>query len=535
MRLFGGFSLILFSIFLVLAGCKETSEAPTQAELLKLIKLNRLDVQDVSTRDYASSSRVSIPTGNSFVCENITDPFANLAWHLNHLNSPAREVVSQNKIRVGVSDSGLDIAHPDLSDNVLLDESVHFLTGNDPTPSPDYAQKYGDHGTSVAGIIGASSCNGKGSRGIAPFSQLAGLNLLAPEVKNNKNFNLFLLLEATYDFDIVNQSWAYGETLKYWPSEFQDYMALVKESVENGRILIKGAGNYYPRDLAYDPDHRHPYVILVGAINKNGFVSRYSSPGANLWVGAPSGDFALDGIVTTEATAKNPSSPYRTTFSGTSAATPMVSGVVALMLQKNPSLNWRQIKHILATTATKVDSQDKTWIENKASPRPYSFSRDYGFGHVNAGLAVEWAVCSVLPTPQNCNGKTFDLGAFRTELLGQKSQVASIPDIEPAGISQTFSVPQSLTIESMELTLDISHPFPSDLEITLTSPSGTQAIVLEPHPEFYTEYPNMRNIRLIINGFYGEKTNGSWTLKVRDLWKQDSVTLNSWKLKVYGH
>src|SRR5205823_5734068 len=80
-------------------------------------------------------------------------------------------------IKVGVADSGLEAAHEDLAANVDLANSANFLTGlNDPPP----AASGFDHGTAVAGIIGAVAFNGKGGRGVAYDARLRGYNFLAP-------------------------------------------------------------------------------------------------------------------------------------------------------------------------------------------------------------------------------------------------------------------------------------------------------------------------------------------------------------------
>ena len=85
--------------------------------------------------------------------------------------------VQRNCIKVGVVDSGLEMAHEDLATNVDLSHSLNFITGtNDPTPSLIGH----DHGTEVAGIIGAAAFNNKGGRGVAYRAKLRGYNLLAP-------------------------------------------------------------------------------------------------------------------------------------------------------------------------------------------------------------------------------------------------------------------------------------------------------------------------------------------------------------------
>lgn len=122
------------------------------------------------------------------------DPFYANSWHLK--NSGATQVVSafDNKgvagidakvetvhragsgctgkgVTIAIVDSGMEIGHEDLKDNVLADKSWNFANNtNDPSPALNQAE--GDHGTAVAGIAAARGWNGKGSRGLAPLASL---------------------------------------------------------------------------------------------------------------------------------------------------------------------------------------------------------------------------------------------------------------------------------------------------------------------------------------------------------------------------
>ena len=122
-----------------------------------------------------------------------SDPLFRYQWHLLNQGQPVfgdgRPVpgvdldvdilhalgIRGTGVKVAVIDTGLEIAHPDLVDNILPNGSHNFLDGsNDPTPRTDDID--GDHGTAVAGIIAARGWNGIGGRGIAPEAKLAGFN-----------------------------------------------------------------------------------------------------------------------------------------------------------------------------------------------------------------------------------------------------------------------------------------------------------------------------------------------------------------------
>ena len=180
-------------------------------------------------------------------------------------------------------------------------------------------------------------------------------------------------------------------------------------------------------DTSYEGAHNFPYSIIVAALHAGNYASQekstYSTPGASMWVSAFGGEggYWHPTITTTDNSScskgyvadsnpdydptlnnqgnhpDNPNCNYTASFNGTSSAAPMVAGVVALMLEKNPNLTWRDVKHILATTSVPIDlSMSKTissitqysWVTNAAGYKHHSW---YGFGKIDAAAAVSAA------------------------------------------------------------------------------------------------------------------------------------------------
>jgi subtilisin family serine protease len=79
---------------------------------------------------------------------------------------------------------------------------------------------------------------------------------------------------------------------------------------------------------------------------------------------------------------------YTSSFSGTSSAAPLAAGVIALVLQANPNLTWRDLRLILAETARKNDATDSDW----RGGGPYHHNHKYGFGAIDAQAAVQRAL-----------------------------------------------------------------------------------------------------------------------------------------------
>src|SRR5690606_25936727 len=104
--------------------------------------------------------------------------------------------------------------------------------------------------------------------------------------------------------------------------------------------------------------------------------SYYAEPGANHLITAPSNGGIL-GKTTTDIVGGQgySSGDYTSTFGGTSSATPTAAGVVALMLQRNPNLGYRDVQEILAATAVQINPDEPGWATNSAG---FHFNHEYG-------------------------------------------------------------------------------------------------------------------------------------------------------------
>lgn len=168
----------------------------------------------------------------------------------------------------------------------------------------------------------------------------------------------------------------------------QELEALVK-GVKKGRngkgiVYVYAAGNEYAQgsNLNYDGALNSRFTITAGAVDKDGMHASYSTNGAPLFVSAPGGgvNFYTNNVVALAG------GGCWDAGVGTSYATPIVAGVVALMLQVNPDLTWRDVQGVLASTSQKVQPSDPSWSTNAAG---FHHSYLYGFGVVDAGAAVK--------------------------------------------------------------------------------------------------------------------------------------------------
>jgi kexin len=215
-------------------------------------------------------------------------------------------------------------------------------------------------------------------------------------------------------------------------------------------------------------------------------------------------------------------SNYTDDFNGTSAATPGVSGVVALMLQANPNLTWRDVRWILAKTSRKVDTSSSSW---EPAALGTSFSHMYGYGVPNASAAVASA-----------QGFTSLSNLKSCSFTNQSSTQVVITNNSAAG--KTFSLEASgcnLTIEFVEVQVNITHTYFGDLRITLTSPKNYKSYLAEPHNCTPSCSLNAYNWTFGSVRHLNETINGTWKIKVSDEGTGGAGSINIQKIVFWGH
>ena len=476
-------------------------------------------------------------------------------------------------IKVNVVDTGLEIAHPDLESRIISRGSYNFLTAS---TDPTNTDTKGDHGTSVSGLIASSKDNGMGGSGIAPQANLQGYNLLSARQSYSNHsisFGSNNAFSAAYA-DIFNFS--AGSNSSTLSSPFSGFDSILTNLTNlrsgKGAIFVKSAGNAFyemqdsdPGDPQYcqasgvtcqnvneDSDNTIYNAIVVTALNADGTKASYSTTGSAIWLSSFAGETGLDSsvisdfsptdykpaILTTDQSGcsagyarsgisanlldkgngtgvQNSTCNYTARFSGTSAAAPTISGIVALLLQANPALTWRDVRHILATTARRVNPSQapitnsdyfgsrfvlvQGWVLNAGN---YWYHNWYGFGLVNAAAAVAMAK----------NYVTGSLGAFLLEKKTAAIGLTTIP-YSSTGLTKTFEmVGKALsTVEQAELLLYFGEKFnPPCVQIELTSPKGTKSIILN-SDSAHTK-ASTSGVRFLSNAFYGEPVAGNWTL-----------------------
>ncbi|CAJ0788173.1 Microbial serine proteinase [Ralstonia condita] len=497
-------------------------------------------------------------------------------------------------VNVLVLDDGVDIRNEDLAANVNRSMTYNFDDGTtDPTPADIPANIADAHGTNVAGIIAAAQ-NGKGVMGIAPRATLGGARFIgSPNADTNAAYGGADWSKNAY---LINASYGANPPVPTEYDTATSTQAAVRAfpNLRNGRglVMLKASGNEYesisngpgvpPRTCptvgagngmiacenpANDIETLEPGVIVVGAANAMGIKSSYSNAGAVNWITGLGGefgdggkygevgtgpmifstdlsgcargysrngvtgpnDFAVGGSATN--TKDNANCDY-SSMNGTSAATPTLSGVVALMLAANPNLTWRDVREILRATARKIDPDygsrdgrnaridlttgaatadtgtaltdgattarlDYGWQTNGAGN---AYSTWYGFGLADASAAVKMAKAYTAYKPAALSVPDFAAAFGNVNQLNYGS-------VQKLG---QFIVTGSDKVDALQLRLTGSVCIGS-VGFFVKSPSGTVSALSLPYNSYYNDGVNaVSSYGLGSYAFYGENAAGTW-------------------------
>ncbi|RMH78032.1 MAG: hypothetical protein D6680_03315 [Cyanobacteria bacterium J007] len=388
-------------------------------------------------------------------------------------------------------------------------------------------ETYNPHGTPVAGIAAAHGTNGIGGSGVAPEAELAALRLIADEIREDRIADA--LSYFNQDIDIYNNSWKTVD----WLFKSPQSLSAIAEGAMLGRdglgsIYVFAAGNDALKEgnVNYNGFANSRYAIAVAGIDHLGRKTFYSEPGAKILVSAySSGSNVGMSTADMESAEGYDAGNYTNRFGGTSAAAPIVSGAIALMLEVNPNLTWRDVQHILVETAQKNDPTDLWWQTNGAG---YHINEKYGFGAIDVNAAVHLAANW---TP---------VGAEEVVSSDLQNAIEEITDGQT--VTSEITIDRDIAVENVEIVFDADCENWSDLTVILTSPDGTQSILAQS----ISDNPNLSHIDRLTPEtedpwvftsvrHWGESSKGTWTLTVMDeAGNQVEGSWNSWKLNLYG-
>ncbi len=450
-------------------------------------------------------------------------------------------------VNIGIYDDGVQEDQHDLAGNYDASLEYNDLYYNDGDPNDTGAG--GDtHGTQVAGLI-AGENNDEGGIGVAWESTITAVDFLNDAPSSGYYYETIEYMAA---FDITNNSWGYlspanpafdiFDTGTQANLEYQSFQTVAETGRDGlGTIIIKAAGNYAygygflgvtGNSAVHDPLNNIHELVVVAATDQFGDVTYYSSYGSNILISAPAAS------VTTDLNGSDGDYPGDDSdgFGGTSAATPVSTGVVALMLEANPDLGWRDVQSILAISAAQTGSDYGSaatgyevgdWYANGASDwngGGMTYNVSYGYGMIDAYAAVRLAeVWSYF----------YDAAATSANMVeATGSWIGNEAITDNTTTAVTIDVTEDIMIEHIYVTIDFEHTHLSELSVYLVAPDGTRILLMEDEGRG-TDWDG--DYTFGVASQMGVTSAGEWTVEIYDDGtKVDTGTLYSVDLEFEG-
>uniref|UniRef100_A0A4W6CZX5 Proprotein convertase subtilisin/kexin type 6 n=1 Tax=Lates calcarifer TaxID=8187 RepID=A0A4W6CZX5_LATCA len=448
---------------------------------------------------------------------------------MNILSAWQRGYTGKNVV-VTILDDGIERNHPDLAQN--YDHLASYdVNGNDHDPTPRYDSRNENiHGTRCAGEVAAVANNSHCIVGIAYNAHIGGIRMLDGDVTDIVEAKS-LGIRPDY-IDIYSASWGPKDDGKTVDGPGPLTKQTFERGIKKGRkglgsifVWASGNGGRQGDHCSCDGYTSSIYTISISSTTENGnkpwYLEACSSIIATTY---SSGEFNERKIVTTDLRQRCTDG-----HTGTSVSAPIVAGIIALALEANLLLTWRDVQYLLVKTSRPVHLKADDWKTNAAGHR---VSHLYGFGLVDAeAMVLEATKWRTVPPQHTCT----QIAERRTRYI-------------PAGQSLNSSITTSGCSEEPEQFVDylehvvvkvlIVHPRRGDLEINVISPSGTKSQLLAKRL-FDNSNEGFRDWEFMTVHFWGERAQGTWTLEIIDSPSKPRNpevlgNLKQWTLILYG-
>ncbi|KPI97092.1 Neuroendocrine convertase 1 [Papilio xuthus] len=408
-------------------------------------------------------------------------------------------------VRVSVLDDGLEYNHTDLRDNydpeISWDCNDH---DSDPYPTQD-EQNRNSHGTRCAGEIVMTANNGKCGVGVSFGAKVGGVRMLDGRITDRIEGEA--IGYAWNKVDIYSASWGPNDDGRTVEGPGRLAVEALKRGVSKGRggkgciyVWANGNGGGHSDNCNCDGYSSSIYTISIGSASQQGLFPWYGEIcSSTLATAYSSGAYKDQKIATTDT---NDSCTLKHT--GTSAAAPLAAGIIALALEANPNLTWRDVQHLIVWTSEFSPlSHNPGWQINGAG---FRFDIRFGFGLLNAAAIVKSALnWTTVPEKFICRIETSRLNEADSKITTAKSVNIKIY-VENCGVNY---------IEHVELVVNAEHKRRGALEIYLTSPQGTTVQLLSARPRD-TSTAGFVNWPLTSVATWGERADGVWCATFED-------------------
>lgn len=465
------------------------------------------------------------------------DPLWTDMWYLNRADSTGFTKMDHNVkeawdlgytgkgVVVTILDDGLERTHPDISPN-YDDRASYDVNDRDEDPMPRY--EYSDenrHGTRCAGEVAAIFNNSLCIVGIAYNARIGGIRMLdgdvtdaveAASVGHNSDY-----------IDIYSASWGPDDDGRTVDGPAKLTRNAFERGITHGRkgkgsifVWASGNGGKDFDSCNCDGYTNSIYTLSISSATENGNIPWYSEAcSSTLATTYSSGATGEKMIVTTDL-----HHACTNMHTGTSASAPLAAGIVALALEANPNLSWRDLQHIVIRTAKPLNLRAGDWIVNGVGR---NVSHSFGYGLMDAGAMVRLArAWRRVDEQHRC--RQFYPSRFKLIPHGNRLQLQLYTDGCMSGPSEG----RVAFVEHVQAIVSLKAPKRGDIQIYLTSPAGTKSTLLTKRTRD-TSRSGFNDWAFMTTHNWGERSDGLWILEI-DNEGYDDAELVKWELVLYG-
>ncbi|CAF0818060.1 unnamed protein product [Rotaria sordida] len=481
------------------------------------------------------------------------DPEWDKQWYMHDENEHGRAMNISGAWRLGftgknivvtILDDGIEKDHPDLIQNYEpqastdingydndpqprydpTNENNYDINGNDSDPQPRMtATNDNKHGTRCAGEVAAAANNNICNVGVAFNARIGGIRLLDGEVTDLVES---MALSFRPDFiDIYSASWGPDDDGKTVDGPATLAQAAFENGIKYGRqglgsiyVWASGNGGKDDDNCNCDGYTNSIYTVSISSATENGNIPWYSeSCSSTLATTYSSGASDEKQVVSTDLR-----SQCTENHTGTSASAPMAAGIIALALEANRNLTWRDIQHLIVETAKPKYLNALDWKTNGVGKR---VSHAFGFGMMDAAqLVLKAQKWRTVPSQHICHQNDPNIIA-KTFKKYERVVIQMYAD----GCINTEN--EINFLEHVQSKVSVKVKYRGNLQIFLTSPMGTNSTLLGRRVED-DSIDGFNNWPFMTVHNWGESPRGIWTLEIVDV--ENNVIFLNWSLVFYG-
>lgn len=467
----------------------------------------------------------------------VRDPLFYKQWHLVNNELPGHDLhldgawkaATGKGVTVSLIDDGIDYSHPDLAANFDAKGSYDF---NDHTELPEPRLADDMHGTRCAGEI-ASIKNDVCGVGVAPESRVSGVRILSGPISDADE--AAALNYGYQTSSIYSCSWGPSDNGQSMDAPKGLVAKALLNGIYNGRqgrgslfVFAGGNGGASDDQCNFDGYTNSIYTITIAAVDSQGHRPYYSEMCSAII--ASSWSSGKGEMIYTTNVRGEYNRTCTSSHGGTSAAAPLVAGMLALALEVRPDLTWRDAQHLLIKSSTVTSPDDPDWQRTAAG---YMYSHKFGFGVVDATRLVSEAKKHTLVPPQ----------AWYE--MPRKNVSQSIPPQQ--SVNSTFTITREMieqanvgSLEHVTATFWIRHHRRGNVKVVLYGPHGTKSVLASPR-RYDSDTNGFPGWTFMTLKHWDEDPVGTWTAEVSDHTKaEDTGTMTEaghfegWSLSLWG-